>query len=187
MKKTPPNIKTLHKLLRHEPDTGLLFWRERTPDMFEAGGHSAVHNCRKWNARWAGVEAFTADRLGYKQGTIFHQKLSAHRVIWALHYGEWPEDEIDHINHDRSDNRISNLRCVTRCENSKNLSMRGDNKSGITGVCWDKSRNKWSSQIMVNSCTKNLGRFGCITAASISRKLAEIKYGFYKHHGGTGL
>ena len=183
-KKTLPTIATLRKLLRYESETGKLFWRERDTSFFSDGAYSAVRACATWNARHAGGWALSGISMyGYKRGNILGREFKAHRVIWAMHYGEWPEGEIDHINHDGIDNRIINLREVTSQENSRNQSMRSANTSGHLGVCWDKAHNKWRAQIVVNRATKYLGLFTDINDAIEARVSANIKYGFHKNHG----
>lgn len=175
---------TLRKLLRYEPDTGKLFWRKRTPDMFSGGYRSPEGNCSAWNARFAGKEAFAFDRgNGYLSGGIFGVLYAAHRVIWAMHHGKWPDDQIDHINGDRTDNRISNIRSVSQAENGKNMKRPSTNTSGVIGVTWDKQTEKWRSGIRVDGKKKCLGRFQCKTAASIARLAAERRYGFHENHG----
>ena len=177
-------IETLRKILRCDPDTGKLFWRDRTPDLFPYGKQTAEHRCRRWNSHFSGKEAFTADDgAGYRQGTIFDRKYRAHRVIWAMETGAWPDDQIDHIDQDRSNNRFPNLREATSKENCRNTSMRRDNKSGTTGVYWDKATQKWAVRVMIEGHNKNLGRFRCITAAIISRKVAEVRHGYHANHG----
>ena len=133
-----PSIDTLRKLLRYEPETGKLFWLIRTADLFNDGYRSAAGTCANWNAKYAGKEALTSlNGNGYRQGFIFNKHFVAHRVAWALHYGVWPENEIDHINHDRADNRILNLRDVSRRENSINSKPSANNTSGFNGVHFD--------------------------------------------------
>lgn len=83
---------------------------------------------------------------------------------------------IDHINHNRLDNRKSNLRICTQHQNSMNQGIRNDNTSGITGVHFDKSRDKWAAQIMYNGRQINLGRFNTKEEAIQARKNAEIEY-----------
>ena len=83
---------------------------------------------------------------------------------------------IDHINHDTKDNRRSNLRVVTRCQNQMNLKIRTDNSSGVTGVCFDKSKQKWYARIIVNKKTIFLGRYDTLDKAVKARKEAEEKY-----------
>jgi len=98
--------------------------------------------------------------------------------------GEWPENQVDHINHIRNDNRWINLREVTHQENNKNCSLRVTNTSGFMGICWDTSRGLWKSQIMVDGKTKYLGRFKDKKQAIKARQEANILYNFHENHGG---
>ena len=169
----------LRQLLRYEPETGKLFWKLR--DVPEGNLH--IHS---WNARLAGKEALTAkDSRGYFHGTILYSSLRAHRVIWAMHHGEWPKGEIDHINHDKTDNRADNLRVVSHKQNLRNRSLHKNSSSGFTGVVWHKSRGKWRAQIGVNGVTKYLGLFETIDDAIAARKAADSKHGFHENHGGS--
>lgn len=184
MPKPLPSPEMLRKLLRYEPDTGKLFWRERTPDMFRNGGRDPQWACNNWNSKFANKEAFASlDFYGYAIGRVFNVDLKAHRVIFAIHYGFWPTNQIDHINGVRSDNRIENLREVTNKENHRNMKINSNNSSGHMGIVWDKARKKWQSSIVVNGRNKHLGRFSDITDAIAARKAAEIKYGYHKNHG----
>ena len=171
-KHTLPTIDYLRKRLRYEPETGKLFWLH-ADDM-----------PKKWNTRYAGKEAFTSNnRDGYRFGSMNYKKLYAHRVAYALHHGEWPSDHIDHINGVPSDNRICNLRAATVTENMRNQKMYNNNTSGICGVQWDKSRNRWRVSISINGRNKNLGRFDSLEEATASRAKANIEYGFTDRHG----
>lgn len=184
MPKSLPSPELLRKLLRYEPDTGKLFWRERTPDMFEGNKVRAELGCARWNGKNAGKQAFTANgSRGYKVGAVFGTMYLAHRVIWAIFYGHWPKDQIDHINGDRTDNRIENLRDVSLAENRKNMKIPSHNSSGIIGVHWHRAASKWTAQIKVDGCTKHLGLFEGINEAIAARKAAEVKYGFHENHG----
>ena len=82
---------------------------------------------------------------------------------------------VDHINHNRLDNRRENLRICSPQENSMNAGKR-HNSSGIMGVSWDKENNKWKAQIRINGRNKNLGRFNTIEEAAEARRQAEIEY-----------
>lgn len=178
MPKEIPSVETLRKLLKYDPSTGKLYWRERTPDMFSGGKHSAEHICRNWNSKYAGEEAFTANIRGYKQGTLLGLHFLAHRVAWAIHNGEWPRGEIDHVNGDRSNNKIANLRNVSRIENSKNLKKRCDNTSGVMGVFWEANLSKWRVRVGA----KHVGVFSCFDEAVAARKVAAEAAGYHKNH-----
>lgn len=167
-----PDIDTLHQLLRYEPETGKLFWKER--DDVRPG----------WNTRWAGKEAFTAvDGHGYKMGRISYTIFRAHRVIMAMANGEWPTEEVDHINGVRDDNRLSNLRLVSRSENARNLRRPSDNTSGHVGVSWHKASRKWRASIKTNGEQKYLGIFTKKADAIAARNAAEAELGFHRNHG----
>ena len=184
MTKSLPSPELLSKILRYDPETGNLFWRTRTPDMFSEGKQTAISSCRAWNAKLDGKEAFTAqDAGGYRVGRIFGRRQLAHRVIWAIETGDWPVLDIDHVDHNPANNRIENLRDVTHQDNSRNASMSRSNTSGTTGVCWSKKSSKWVASIWVAGLRKHLGYFRCITAASIARKAAEVEHGYHENHG----
>jgi hypothetical protein len=181
MPKPLPSPELLRKLLRYDPETGMLFWRERPSEMFPD-----TRSFGAWNTRQSGNEAFTSHNgAGYLRGTIFNQHLRAHRVIWAMYHGAWPRGEIDHINGIRDDNRVNNLRDVTSSENGKNSALRSDNYSGAIGVSWNSTTKKWEPTIGVNGRSKYLGRFKCKSDAIAARKKAEIKYGYHPNHGRT--
>lgn len=178
-KKSLPSIETLRKLLRYEPKTGLLFWLPRRRDMF-----NSQRLFKAWNARHAGKEAFTCtSSYGYKKGGVSGSCQLAHRVIWALYYGEWPADQIDHINHDRIDNRIDNLRTVSNRENHMNTPIPSRNTSGIIGVHRSTNRKRWNAEIQDNKTKIKLGSFIKKSDAIDARKAAEIKYGYHVNHG----
>lgn len=84
----------------------------------------------------------------------------AHRIIWEIHYGEIPEGlVIDHIDGDRSNNKIDNLRICTFQENHFNRGKQSNNKSGFKGVSWHKQKQKWVAQIKLDGRNKFLGFF----------------------------
>lgn len=170
--KSLPSIDYLRKRLRYEPDTGKLFWLD----------YDGMP--KYWLTRYAGKEAFTAAKPeGYRLGQISGLTFSAHRIAWAIYYDEWPDDQIDHVNGVKDDNRISNIRVVNSQENHKNMPMQSNNTSGITGVTWDNRKRKWKAQIVVDRRCINLGYFNTLEEAAAVRKEAAIKYGFTERHG----
>ena len=114
-----------------------------------------------------GDEAGSVTRRGYRLVNIAGHRVMAHRLAWLHAYGEWPSDVIDHINGDKLDNRIANLRNVTQGVNLQNLRRaRVDSQSGLLGVHFDKSRGKWSADLRVGSKRLRLGRFDSAEAAA---------------------
>lgn len=178
-----PSIDTLRGSLRYEPETGKLYWLERSPESFSDEGWTPQHKAANWNALFAGKEAFTCLRNGYRAGRVFRRSVLAHRVIWAMTFGQWPDGEIDHINGDRSDNRLSNLRVVSSMENSRNSARPRRNKSGVVGVSWKKRDKKWRAYIAVASKQISLGNFDTLAEAAAARSRAERELGFHPNHG----
>ena len=160
MPKDLPSPELLRKLLRYEPETGKLFWRERPVEMFEAGTHSALRNCAAWNGRYANKEAFTCvSPQGYLCGRIYSNTYFAHRIIWALCYDVEPDAFIDHIDGDPTNNKLENLRQATKQQNSYNRGRNKNNKSGYKGVYWDNRKQRWLAKIGYDNGLHLLGHF----------------------------
>lgn len=181
-----PDADLLRKLLRYDPETGKLYWRERTPDMFKPGRHGPEAICRAWNKAHAGQEAFCQPNRGYMTGGIHLGEklviLKAHRIIWCIQHGYWP-DQIDHINQDKSDNRLMNLRLATTEQNARNCRLSQRNKSGRIGVHWRERAGKWRARIMAEGRYVNLGEFASFEDACAARAAAERLYGYSDIHG----
>lgn len=120
---------------------------------------------------------------GYLNITINQKKYRAHKLVWLMFNGCLPKGEIDHINGVRSDNRIENLREVTRVENARNQQIRSNNTSGITGVRFNLHIGKWESYIKVNYKKEYLGSFDKKEDAIKARKNADKEYRFHENHG----
>lgn len=114
---------------------------------------------------------------GYIRVRLHGESYLAHRVIWCLHHGRWPIEQIDHINGIRHDNRIENLRECTVAENRLNV-QKANNDSGVVGVTWAKKEGNWRASIKVNGKGINLGHFTDLNEAIACRRAAEVKYGF---------
>ena len=98
-------------------------------------------------------------RNGYRYVEFKKQRIAAHRLAWLLYYGEWPDGILDHINRDKSDNRIANLRVATASENTHNVGLRKDNSSGYSGVNWHKRTNTWQVRIRIAGAHVFIGHF----------------------------
>lgn len=135
-----------------------------------------------WSSRSL-QKAGTIHSRGYIQIKLYDKFYFAHRLAWLYMYGAFPDDQIDHINHNKTDNRIFNLRSVTPKENSRNRGFQSNNTSGVVGVCWDKVRGIWVANIMLNKKSMYLGSFNSKIDAAIARKMAEYDLGFHANHG----
>ena len=131
----------------------------------------------------AGDVAGSITNRGYMRIWVATDRYLAHRLAFLYVYGEMPE-QIDHINHDRLDNRISNLRAANKADNCRNRSKALNNKSGVTGVHWEKKCLAWEVRIGVDGETKRVGYFKDLLSAACARKSAERKYGYHQNHGG---
>lgn len=175
-----PSPEVLRQLLRYEPETGKLFWKERSPEWF-----AQDWRCRQWNARYARQETFNTvyGKKGYLQGCIHSVAYMAHRVVYCLHFGDPGIFQIDHLNGDRADNRLENLRCVTGGENSKNRGLYRNNSSGRIGVYFDNNAKMWRASIKARGHTHHLGCFLAFEDACAARAAAEKDHGFHANHG----
>ena len=94
-----------------------------------------------------------------------------------------PEKHIDHINRVRTDNSITNLRVVTNAENCKNRGKSSANTSGVTGVCWNKHKDRWEARCGLNGKKISLGYFKDISVAEEAVKTFRMINGFSEFHG----
>lgn len=106
--------------------------------------------------------ATCADGKGYLLCCCFGKRILAHRAAWALHHGEWPQWQVDHLDGVCDNNRIANLREATHTENMRNRSKHKNNSSGFKGVSMDKRSGRWRAQIWTggqHGTNKRLGWF----------------------------
>ena len=149
----------LRSILSYDPETGIFTRKVRTSTRVKVGD-----------------VAGSADGIGYLRIRLQSRKYKAHRLAWLYTYGEWPKDQIDHINRNRSDNRIANLREVTNKQNGQNRSKPSSNTSGYQGVHWNKQSSKWQVKIKHNCKDIHLGYFAYLEEAISTRKAAEKLY-----------
>lgn len=143
------------KLLEYNPETGDLIWR---------GGP---------NRKAGKVAGCARTTHGYRLISINGVSTGAHRIAWLLYYGEWPDRPIDHINRDRLDNRICNLRKANLSQNTFNACIRSNNKSGHPGVYWDAKIKRWRVQIRRDGRTVHIGVYHDRLEAIAARIAAE--------------
>lgn len=137
----------LKERLSYCAETGVFIW------------NNSPHMTARWNARYSGTVAGTKENTGYITIKIMDRKYIAHRMAWLYVFGEVPFLDIDHMNGIKSDNRISNLRCVTSAGNSQNRrKATAGSKSGLLGAS-KTSSGKWRSVITVFGVKHYLGVF----------------------------
>lgn len=134
-------VEQVKDVLTYDPETGHFHWR-----------------VDRSNVR-AGSVAGSRISLGYTLIRLYDRQVLAHRLAWFYVYGRWPEDQVDHINGDRSDNSLKNLRLACQSQNSCNGALRSTNKSGYRGVSWSKDKSKWVARIVKERKQYVLGYF----------------------------
>lgn len=147
----------LKELLDYLPNTGEFVWKISHP----RAGKGRIAGAKDYH----GYVVIRLDTVLYK----------AHRLAWLYVKGEWPEKGLDHINQNKSDNRIENLRIADQSINMHNAKLKPNNKSGVSGVTWRADRNKWCARIKVGYKNFNLGLFEDISDAIKARKDAETR------------
>lgn len=157
-----PPISFLRQVLRYCPETGSLFWRDDVPPT-PRGVPRANKAAGRHNAK------------GYLVISVGGTLLVAHRIAFALHYGVWPDQELDHINGKRDDNRIANLRQCDRYGNNHNTARPASNKSGFKGVCWCARYGKWEAKIKARGRQHWLGLFETPEAAHAAYASAALR------------
>lgn len=155
----------LKELLHYNPETGIFV------------------NLKTRGGAIKGSKAGCLHINGYHQIKISGVCYTAHRLAWLYMTGEWPENQIDHINHIRNDNKWANLRDATAKENSRNRTLSPNSTSGVCGVSWINKSKKWQSKIRVNSKHIYIGSYADKFEAICARKSAENKHGFHENHG----
>ena len=155
------NQKTLKKYLNYDPETGVFK--------------------RKINSGKAkiGDVAGGINGSGYICIRINSVKYRAHRLAWLYVHGKFPDNQIDHINRIKTDNRIENLRDVTQSVNAKNRDLPSNNTSGHIGVKWNKKQQAWKVAV----CQGHYGRFKCKLDAVAKAKEVYKELGYHENHG----
>ena len=174
-------LSEIHNLFEYRE--GVLYWKARPLDHFKNS-----KNRLRWNTRYAGTPVgsphptsryiHTALKIGG-----FSRRHSVHRLVWVVCHNRWPTNNIDHIDGNRSNNAIYNLRDVTRVENSRNRRVNFNSESGVIGVHRYHKNGKWQARITHNGVTTWLGSFDTVGEAKKARLDAQEKLGFHENHG----
>lgn len=156
----------LKSILDYDFDTGVFTWKVNKAQRTKIGDVAG------WSYN------------GYREIEINNKKYKAHRLAWLYVHGEMPKNLIDHIDGDRSNNKISNLREATYQENSENYKTPKTNKSGVKNVSWYKNLNKWVVSISVKKTAKTIGYYDDLELAELVAVEARNKYrGEFANHG----
>jgi len=173
-----PNILKIKSCLRYDPRTGVFTWMERPLSHFKTRFAWAM-----WNDKYSGKRAGMKSKLGYIIIKLDGSAFKAHRLAWKIHTLKDPIGVIDHINGFEHDNRIENLRDVDFDENMRNRKTSKANSSGVQGVNFCKSSNKWIAQISVKSKRLRIGSFDRKEDAIMARRCSEIDNNYHENHG----
>lgn len=117
---------------------------------------------------------------GYWRVQINKSRYQAHRLVWLWAYGQFPDRQIDHINGDRSDNRLANLRLATNKENHENVKLRADSATGVRGVHLHTRGNRYIAQVCHNGVGKHIGSFRSLEDAQAAVRKARDSV--FTHH-----
>jgi len=159
MNTTLIEIPLIQELVQHlfdyNPETGILKWINPT-------GHRIKRN-----------DVICTMEHGYYRVWLYGKRYKVHRIIWLYMYGYLPENDIDHIDRDRKNNKLNNLREVSRQCNMRNVGLQTNNKSGVVGVSFVKKSFNWYANIMINKKTYSLGYYADYIEAACARLAAE--------------
>ena len=122
----------LKELLHYDPETGAFTWA--------TGGKRKRKGAVAGNIHWT----------GYRRICLEYKSYLGQRLAWLYMTGEWPPEEVDHINRDVADNRFDNLRLACKSENAGNTRRRVNNRSGVKGVSWHSAINRWRARVQKN-------------------------------------
>lgn len=147
------DYKIINQFLEYDPEKGIFTWIVSPSKIVSKGS-----------------VAGTVSNRGYVQLQLRGKKYTLHKMAWLFMYGSFPESRIDHINGDKTDNRICNLRLCTNSENMLNTGLQSNNTSGVKGVSWDKHHNKWIAYAFKKRKKIHLGRFEFFEDAVNARK-----------------
>jgi len=153
--------KVLKELFLHDEEKGVLYWKNPTSFRVKKG-------------EFAGTVYHDGNVNIQIKGKVYKR----HRLIWMFKHGYFPK-QLDHIDRDRSNDRLNNLRESNQSENNANKAKTNKKTSSIyIGVSWSESRKRWESKVMKNRKTYHLGRFKCeIEAAKARDKKAVELFG----------
>ena len=156
--------------------------QERLHEMFEYKDGNLYRKISLGRTK-AGDKVGFVNNKGYVSVNIDKKCIALHRIVWVMQHGEMPA-LIDHIDGNRQNNRIENLRLANRFENAQNKRMHKNNISGVKGISWHRATKKWKAQIFCNYKTYSLGCYKSLEEADEVVSLArDMLHGEFANHG----
>lgn len=146
-------------VLTYNSDTGEFFWKENRGPKTRIGGLAG-----------------SIENTGYISIRIGRTSYLAHRLAWFYCFQEWPTKNIDHIDRNKQNNSIDNLRELDQVWNSRNRAKNSNNSSGYTGVYYSTEKKKWVAEIIVNKIKHRLGYFDTAELAGTAYKQFESEH-----------
>lgn len=178
-----PDVERLNELLLYCPESGNLTWKDRLATSFhDIPLESAYKAAKHWASRFSGKQAGSRRKDGYVMICIDGVNHMAHRIVWKITNGHDPV-YIDHIDGDKGNNRITNIRDVSHVVNMKNKSLYKSNKSGVPGVEFHKRDCVWVAKIGVDGSQVQLGAFETASEAIAARIAGEVMLNYHQNHG----
>lgn len=147
-------VEQLREILNFNPETGLFTWKRPR------------RRCK------VGDVAGSPHAMGYLQIGVAQQKFLVHRLAWFYVHGVWPPEQIDHIDGNRTNNAISNLRLASRSDNQCNRGVSRNNTTGRKGVRFEARKGLWRAEIQYRGERKWLGYFDNAEDASVAYQTA---------------
>ena len=154
------------EVLNYAPETGLFTWKKSLNRRIKVGAAAGLVNM-----------------YGYVAIKIDKKKILAHRLAWLFVNGRLPDKQIDHIDGDRANNRIINLREVSGSQNQRNSGLTSSNTSGYSNICWCKRAKAWKVSMHDQGRPIHIGNFREISEAILARDSAYLRLGYHSNHG----
>lgn len=160
----------LKKLVKYDPETGLMTRLTSPCNSVKVGDE-------------IGYQSNAACGLSYRKFEWNGVYLQVHRMAWLYMTGDLPAGDIDHIDGNGLNNKWSNLRCVTKEQNSQNRKLNCNNVTGQMGVSYFKQTGKWRAAINIGKVKKHIGYFDSMDDAIMARKKYEKAHNYHHNHG----
>jgi HNH endonuclease len=171
-----PDRELVQRLLRYDAATGEFAWLRRPREMFRN-----EQNFRSWNTRYAGRIAGNISPTGHRMIAIGHTQYRAHRLVWLYMHGETVPEVIDHVDHNKLNNRFTNLRAASKAENGANARRPTNSTTGIKGVAIFKGR--FRARVVLHGKEHHLGYFDTMEEAAKARfEAASRLHGAFARH-----